>query len=119
MNRPEINSFAVLESASFSAVSRGASPDTADSRVTNLLWSSGTNRGFIEGGPSGSWDCIDPVVLEAPTRRGIVRDRRGLLASVGRRRPPPSIRPPVWVAIESQPPDWRSAGNCQDRTFIK
>src|SRR5215467_11300260 len=99
MNRPEINSFAVLESASFSAVSRGASPDTADSRVTNLLWSLGTNRGFIEGGPSGSWDCIDPVVLEAPTRRG--------------------IRPPVWVAIESQPPDWRSAGNCQDRTFIK
>ena len=73
MNRPEINSFAVLESASFSAVSRGASPDTADSRVTNLLWSSGTNRGFIEGGPSGGWDCIDPVVPEAPIRRGIVR----------------------------------------------
>src|SRR5262249_11115649 len=31
----------------------------------------------------------------------------------------PSIRPPVWVAIESQPPDWRSAGSSQGRTFLK
>jgi len=87
MNRPGINSFAVLESASFNAVSRGASHDTADSGETNLLWSSGTNRSFIEGGLSGSWDCIDPVMLEASIRRDlVVRGRRGLPAA-SRRRP--------------------------------
>jgi len=72
MNRPEINSFAVLESVLQRGVARRVARQ-ADSRVTNLLWSSGTNRGFIEGGPSGGWDCIDPVVPEAPIRRGIVR----------------------------------------------